>query len=57
MEAASTKEFIRALAEAEPVLTESEREHSLSVIKGLIELSKEIRRLQSSVDDIYRKTK
>lgn len=57
MEAASTKEFMGALKEAKSVLGESEIEHSLSVIQGLIELSKEIAHLQSSVDDIYRKIK
>lgn len=57
MEAASTFNFVEALNEAESVLSESEREHSLLVIKGLIELSKEIRLLQDGIDDIYRKIK
>lgn len=57
MEAASTAKFLEALNEADLSIDESNREHSLLVIAGLLELSKEIRRLQISVDDISKKIK
>lgn len=55
MEAASTAKFLEALNEADASINESNREHSLLMITGLLELSKEIRRLQISVDDISKK--
>ena len=57
MEAASTAKFLEALYEADLSINEANREHSLLVIAGLLELSKEIRRLQISVDDISKKIK
>ena len=55
MEAASTAKFLEALNEADASFNESNREHSLLMITGLLELSQEIRRLQISVDDISKK--
>lgn len=55
MEAASTLLFENALDEAKSVLTPKKDEYVVQTIEGLMNLSKEIARLQSSVDDISKK--
>lgn len=57
MEAASTLLFENALDEAKSVLTPKKDEYVVQAIEGLMNLSKEIARLQSSVDDISKKIK
>lgn len=55
MEAASTLLFERALDQAKSVLTPQKDEYAVLAIEGLINLSKEIRRLQNCIDEITKK--
>jgi hypothetical protein len=55
MEAASTLLFERALDEAKSVLTPQKDEYAVFAIEGLINLSKEVRRLQNCIDEITKK--